>query len=82
MGPSNLETLRGEAITLEKVAQPESGVMLQIRLIDLEGKEYCLPKPRCQTWFVSSLSMLLGFRNWLMHYYYYYRSLLQCLPAR
>lgn len=54
MGPSNLETLRGEVITLEKMARPESGpAMLQIRLIDFEGKQYCLPKQRCQTWFVS-----------------------------
>jgi hypothetical protein len=54
MGPSNIETLRGQTITLERMTKPETGpVMLQIRLIDFEGKQYCLPKQRCQTWFVS-----------------------------
>ncbi|KAJ5127115.1 Mg2+ transporter protein CorA-like/Zinc transport protein ZntB [Penicillium atrosanguineum] len=60
MGPCNLETLRGNVLTLEKMAQPESGpAMLQIRFIDLEGKEYCLPKLRCQTWF-ELITMFVG----------------------
>ncbi|KAJ6120590.1 Mg2+ transporter protein CorA-like/Zinc transport protein ZntB [Penicillium sp. IBT 18751x] len=60
MGPSNLETLRGEVVTLEKMTQPDSGpVVLQVRIIDLEGKEYCLPKPRCQTWF-ELITMFVG----------------------
>lgn len=54
MSPTDLKELQGEHITLKQAVSPGSAAEVsQIRVINLDGKEYCLPKAQCQTWFVG-----------------------------
>lgn len=54
MSPTDLKELQGEHITLKQAVSPGfAAEVSQIRVINLDGKEYCLPKAQCQTWFVG-----------------------------
>jgi len=54
MSPTDLKELQGEHLILKQAVKPGSASEAsQIRVIDLDGKEYCLPKAQCQTWFVG-----------------------------
>ncbi|KAJ5924390.1 Mg2+ transporter protein CorA-like/Zinc transport protein ZntB [Penicillium verhagenii] len=66
MSPTNLKELQGEHLTLKKAISSESySGDSQIRVIDLEGEEYCLPKTQCQTWFefINMFAGVLGSEN-------------------
>ncbi|KAJ5578157.1 Mg2+ transporter protein CorA-like/Zinc transport protein ZntB [Penicillium hispanicum] len=52
MGPTGIEGLQGDHIVLEKALRSRSAAGgFQIRLVDLEEKQYCLPMGECETWF-------------------------------
>jgi hypothetical protein len=53
MASTDISSLQRDYIAFEKVHHPASIVAQpQIRIIDFEGKQYYLPLPQCDTWFV------------------------------
>ncbi|KAJ5523829.1 Mg2+ transporter protein CorA-like/Zinc transport protein ZntB [Penicillium frequentans] len=73
MSPTDLKELQGEHIILKKAVSPGSAAEVsQIRVIDLDGKEYCLPKAQCQTWFefINVFVGVLGSENSMSRSFY------------
>ncbi|KAJ5731362.1 Mg2+ transporter protein CorA-like/Zinc transport protein ZntB [Penicillium malachiteum] len=52
MSPTDLKELQGDYLVFEKAENPGlAAEAAQVRVVDLDGNECCLPKKRCQTWF-------------------------------
>ncbi|KAL3448303.1 hypothetical protein BJX65DRAFT_69266 [Aspergillus insuetus] len=62
-GPASIDGMRGNYVHLEKATPPPSVCkQRQIRLLGLQGKEYCFSLDQCKTWF-EFIKALLGALN-------------------
>jgi hypothetical protein len=62
MSPTDLEELHGEHFKLKlPTGSASTSDASQIRVIHVDGNEYCLPMASCQTWFVGEPTSAIQF---------------------